>query len=140
MHRIRPATSGTAAKSHATCESFEGDDPEEIELVDIDGSWKSGRDGSEAGILLPFTPVEGDVIRQEVSFGEAEDVIEILSITASESSAGGSCNGDCLQTADTTPLEPDAEENKYYAPGIGLIVEVDIETGDRVDMIEFVAQ
>jgi hypothetical protein len=73
-------------------------------------------------------------------FGEAEDVVEILSLSATESSPGGSCNGDCLMTSDTTPLEPDAEENKFYAPGIGLIVEVDVETGDRVELTEFTSQ
>ena len=121
-------------------EVFEGDAPEDPELVDIDGSWKADREGAEAGILLPFDPAVDDVIRQEVMFGEAEDVIEILSISATESSPGGSCNGNCLMTADTTPLEPDVEENKYYAPGIGLIVEVDVETGDRVELTEFTSQ
>ncbi len=38
-------------------EVFEGDVPEEPELVDIEGSWKHARDGAKAGVLLPFTPV-----------------------------------------------------------------------------------
>jgi hypothetical protein len=118
-------------------ELFEGDDPEIPELVDIDGSWKSGRDGAEAGMLLPFDPVVDQVIRQEVAYGEAEDVVRIESLTATESSPGGACSGDCLMTADFTPLEPDVEENKYYVPGIGLIVEIDLETGDRVELEEF---
>jgi len=118
-------------------EVFEGDDPETPELVDIDGSWKSGRDGAEAGMLLPFDPQPGAVFRQEVSYGEAEDVIRIESITETEASNGGSCNGDCLLTTDYTPLDPEVEENKYYAPGTGLIVEIDLETGDRVELEEF---
>ena len=118
-------------------ESFEGDEPEEPELVDIDGSWKAGRDGAEPGVLLPFAPVPGDVIRQEVLYGEAEDAIEIDSITATETAPGGACAGDCLKTTDFTPLEPDTLESKYYAPGIGLIVEVDEESGDRVELTLF---
>lgn len=118
-------------------ELFDGDEPQEPELVDIDGSWKAGREGAEPGILLPSNPEVGEIIRQEVFFGEAEDVIEVLSVTATETSPGGSCAGDCLMTADTTPLEPDVEENKFYAPGIGLIVEIDVETGDRVELVEF---
>jgi hypothetical protein len=118
-------------------EVFDGDDPETPELVDIDGSWKSGRDGAEAGMLLPFEPQVGEIIRQEVAYGEAEDVIRIESVTESESAPGGACDGDCLMTTDFTPLEPDVEENKFYAPGIGLIVEVDVETGDRVELAEF---
>jgi hypothetical protein len=118
-------------------EVFDGDDPETPELVDIEGSWKAGRDGAEPGILLPFDPQPGSVIRQEVHYGEAEDVIRIESLTETETSAGGSCDGDCLMTTDFTPLEPDVEENKFYAQGIGLIVEIDVETGDRVELTEF---
>lgn len=118
-------------------EVFDGDDPEKPELVDIDGSWKSGRDGAEAGMLLPFDPQPGDIIRQEVSYGEAEDVIQIESVTESETSPFADCDGDCLMTTDFTPLEPDVEENKFYAPGVGLIVEIDVETGDRVELAEF---
>lgn len=118
-------------------ELFPGDDPEVPEVVDIEGSWKAGRDGAEPGILLPFDPQVDAVVRQEVSYGEAEDVIRIESVTASESAPGGACDGDCLLTTDFTPLEPDVEENKFYAPGIGLIVEIDIETGDRVELVEF---
>jgi len=118
-------------------EEFDGDETAEPELVDIDGSWKAGRDGSEAGILLPFDPQVGDVFRQELAPTDAEDAIEILSVDASEAVAGGSCEGTCLMTRDFTPLEPGAEENKFYVPGTGLIVEVDLESGDRVELVSF---
>ena len=42
----------------------------------------------------------------------------------------------CLITKDFTPITPDAVERKYYAPGIGLILEVDPETGDRVELVD----
>jgi hypothetical protein len=116
-------------------ELFEGDEPEEPELVDVDGSWKTGRDRAEGGILIPAAPEPGDVIRQEVLFGDAEDAIEIVSITASESAPARACAGDCLQTRDFTPLEPDVAESKYYAPGIGLILEIEDDT--RVELVEF---
>jgi len=118
-------------------EVFAGDDPEDPELVDIEGSWKAGRDGAEAGILLPFDPQVGTVIRQEVAYGEAEDAVEILAVDASESAPGGNCTNTCLQTRDFTPLDEEANENKYYVPGIGLIVEIDLNTGDRIELIEF---
>ena len=119
-------------------ELFDGDDPENPELVDTEGSWKSGRDRGKAGMLLPAVPEPGQIIRQEVRYGDAEDVIEIESVTATESSPGGSCIDNCLLTRDFTPLEPDVEENKYYAPGIGVILEVNPETGERVELVEFV--
>ncbi len=118
-------------------ELFEGDDPETAEFVDIEGSWKSGRDRAKAGMLLPFEPLPGTIIRQEVRYGDAEDVIEIESVTATESAPGGACSETCLRTRDFTPLDPEVEENKFYAPGIGLIVEIDSETGERVELVEF---
>lgn len=116
-------------------ETFDGDVPAIPELVAIDGSFKAGRDGDEAGIQLPFTPVVGDIFRQEVSFANAEDAIEILAIDSDESSPAVSCNNNCLQTRDFSPLDPGVEENKYYVPGVGKILEVDLETGDRFELI-----
>ena len=40
-------------------------------------------------------------------------------------------------TRDFTPLDPEANEHKYYAPGVGLILEIDLESGDRVELIQF---
>ena len=118
-------------------EFFDGDEPEIPELVDIEGSWKAGREGAKAGMLLPFAPTVGQVIRSEVLWGDAEDVVEILSVTGTEGAEGGSCAGNCLVTLDYSALEPGASENKYYAPGLGLILEVDLESGDRAELISF---
>lgn len=111
---------------------------EDGELTDIDGSWMAGVEGAKIGILMPINPVEGQVYRQEFALGEAEDMGEILSLTATESVAGASCTDNCLKTRDFTPLEPDVEEQKYYAPNIGVILEVDLETGERVELIEMI--
>jgi hypothetical protein len=123
-------------------ELFDGDEPQEPELVDIEGSWKHGREGAKAGVLLPALPMPGELHRQEVAWGDAEDVVEILRLDADESVtlADGSvlpCAGACLQTRDFSPLEPDAEENKYYLPGLGLILEVDLEEETRVELKEY---
>ncbi len=118
-------------------ETFEDDEPVLPELVHVEGSWKSGRDGAKAGMLLPFSPTVGVTIRQEVLWGEAEDVIDILSLTGTESSVGASCNGNCLVTLDYTALEPGGLEHKYYAPGIGLIVETKPDSTERLELVSF---
>ncbi len=118
-------------------EYFEGDEPEVGELVTIEGSWKAGREGAKAGILVPADPEVGDVIRNEVLYGEAEDVIEVLNLAGGESVPAADCDGMCLVLAETTPLEPDANESTYYKPGVGVILEVDEETGDRAELISF---
>ena len=107
------------------------------ELVELEGSWKSGRDGAEAGILLPFAPVVGQVIRQEVLLGDAEDVIEVESLTGTETAVAASCIESCLVTLDYTPLEPGEFENKYYVSGLGLIVETKVDSSERLELIEF---
>ena len=38
-------------------------------------------------------------------------------------------------TEETTPLEPDLLEGKFYAPGVGLVLELDPATGDRTELI-----
>jgi|TARA_Y100000310_G_scaffold344512_1_gene457665 hypothetical protein len=118
-------------------EVFEGDEPEEPELVELEGSWKSGRDGAEAGMLLPLTPVVGELIRQEILYGDAEDVMEIESLEGTESTPVASCSETCLVTLDYTALEPGEFENKYYAAGIGLIVETKVGSSERVELVEF---
>ena len=96
-------------------ETFEGDDPEEGELVTIDGSFKAGRERAKPGILVLAAPRVGDVYRQEMSLGEAEDLAEVISVTGTESVPAASCTNDCLVTRDFTPLEPGVEENTTAA-------------------------
>lgn len=85
------------------------------------------------------SPQAGDVYRQEVALGEAEDAARVISTTGSASVPAASCEGNCVVTRDFTPLEPDARERKFYAPGVGLILERDLVSGDRVELVEFSA-
>jgi hypothetical protein len=119
----------------------------EAELVEIEGSFKAGRDGAKSGVLMMASPVVGEIYRQEWAPGDAEDAAEVLSTTygygedeeldefVPQELAELLCNGDCVVTRDFNPLEPDAEERKYYAPGIGPFLEVDLETGDIVRLV-----
>jgi len=132
-------------------ETFVGDRPEEPELVDIDGSWKAGRDGAKPGILIQADPQPGYAYRQEVLLGEAEDVAQVISddyvygknpdldSLVPEDLATLLCkdtpDGKCVVTRDLTALEPGVEERKYYAPGIGVFLEVNLETGDIVQLV-----
>lgn len=117
-------------------EVFEGDDPEEAELVDLDGSFKVGVDHAKAGILFRSVPVVGEVIQQEYALGEAEDIAETISTTATADSPAESCVNTCMQTSEYTPIEPGVFETKYYSPGVGFILEIDGE-GNSVELVEF---
>jgi hypothetical protein len=107
---------------------------EDGEVTSLEGSWEAGVDSALPGILMKADPQPGDVYRQEFALGEAEDAAEVLalgqSITVPYSSFAN-----CLATHEFTPLEPDASESKFYAPGIGHVLTVDDETGARSELI-----
>jgi hypothetical protein len=126
-------------ESSAQKETFDGDNPPLPELVAIDGSWKTGREGAKPGIQMFANPDVGKTYRQELDWAEAEDVAKVLATDADESAHGGEfqCNHACVETRDYTALEPDADEHKYYAPGVGLMLEVDLTNGARNELVSF---
>jgi hypothetical protein len=40
-----------------------------------------------------------------------------------------------LRTFEFTPQEPDVKEIKYYVPGVGQVLAVDLETRDREELV-----
>lgn len=110
---------------------------EDGEVSSTEGSWEAGVDGALPGIVMLADPGVGDVYRQEYYAGEAEDVAEVLEVGVTHEIGMGTYE-DVLVTEDWNPLEPDVVENKYYAPGIGLIAEVHT-AGDegRTELVEF---
>ena len=87
-----------------------------------------------------FFTVRGDRFRGLVegwlSAGVAEDYAIILSLTGKGRVPAASCNGGCVVTRDLVPLEPDANERKFYARGVGFIKEIDVATGARVELVK----
>ena len=70
---------------------------------------------------MPAHPEVGMKYRQEYYKGEAEDNAEVLSLDEHVDVAFGTFDG-ALKTKETTPLEPDVVEHKYYVRGIGLVL------------------
>jgi hypothetical protein len=118
-----------------------GEDSKEIEdgqVVDTEGSWEAGVDGAEPGVLMRGTPEIGEIYQQEYYEDEAEDMAEVLSLSAPATVVFGSYPS-CLQTREWTPLEPGVAEEKFYAPGVGLVLEVMVEGGTgRVELVDIV--
>jgi hypothetical protein len=100
------------------------------------GSWEAGVDGAQAGLIIPPDPKVGMAYRQEYYEGEAEDRGKILSLDGQAKVPFGSFDG-LLQTEDTTPLEPDVVENKFYAKGIGPILAIAVSGGGREELLRF---
>ena len=106
--------------------------------MDLEGSWKAGVDSAKIGVVMPIDPQPGVVYRQEFLPGEAEDMAEVLQLDGSAVTPAAACGGNCLVTLEYTPLEPDGAEHKYYAPGIGMIMELDPETGEPIiELVEY---
>lgn len=106
------------------------------EVVGTSGSWQAGVDGAMPGIIMKGSPKKGEAYRQEYYKGEAEDMGEVVSLHESASVPYGSFD-DALMTRDWSPLEPGSLEHKYYARGVGLILEV--EGDDELDRVELVS-
>ena len=115
-----------------------GEDSKEYEegaLVGTKGSWEAGVDGAIAGIIMPANPQVGDTYRQEYYAGEAEDMAKVVSLSESAAVPYGSFDN-LLMTEEWTPLEPGVVEQKYYALGVGLVLEVIVQGGSgRVGLV-----
>jgi hypothetical protein len=116
-----------------------GEDSKELEdgeVVSTAGSWESGVDGALPGIIMPNSPESGMTYRQEYYRGVAEDMGTVVGTDVSVTLPLGTFEH-CLRTYDWSMIEPSAKEYKYYAPGIGLILETDMEDNESIELTEF---
>ncbi len=102
--------------------------------VSYAGSWEAGVDGALPGIVMPADPQVGDAYRQEYYEGEAEDMGEIIALNQTVRLPDGTVYEDCIKTKDWNALEGWVVEYKFYAPGIGTILEM--ETDQEVYLYE----
>ena len=86
------------------------------------GTWQAGVDGAGAGIFMPANPQVGMGGYQEYLAGQALDTYEVVSMNASVKVPYGSFTG-CVQTRETTALDPGVVDSKYYVKGIGQVAE-----------------
>jgi hypothetical protein len=90
------------------------------------GAWESGRGAARFGLALPGRPRVGDKYYQEFAPGVAMDRGEVVSVEETvETPAGGFAR--CVHVRETTALEPEDVSQKWYAPGVGLIKDDEME-------------
>jgi len=107
-------------------------------VVSTEGSWEAGVDGAQPGIVMKAHPAVGDKYRQEYYKGQAEDMAEVLALNTSANVTYGSFTN-CLETKEWTPLERGVVENKYYAPGIGVVLEQMVKGGTgRMQLVQII--
>jgi len=107
---------------------------EDGQLVSLAGSWRAGVDGALPGILMEAAPRTGDTYRQEFLPDVAEDAASVTGLGRTVHVTAGTFD-DCLETFDFTPLEPDQREAKFYAPGVGVVLEIDLESGEQIELV-----
>ncbi len=104
-------------------------------VKDHDGSWEAGVDGAKPGINMPADPKVGMAYRQEYYFDEAEDKAEVVGTGLTVTVLTGTYTG-CVQTYETSDLDPELKEHKFYAPNIGFIKGMNLVTGETVELID----
>lgn len=101
------------------------------------GSFEAGRDGAQAGIIMPADPEPGLSYRQEYYKGEAEDEASVVSVEEQAEVPAGHYTG-VLMTRDVNPLEPKVLEFKFFAKGVGPVLAVGVSGGsDREELISY---
>jgi hypothetical protein len=103
-------------------------------ITSIEGSFQGGLNGAKPGIVMEANPKVGDFYRQEFDLGNAEDMAEVADLTNSVTVPFGSYTN-CLRTIETSPLEPDALENKYYKAGVGQLLTIDLISGEVLELV-----
>jgi len=101
--------------------AYEYDDQGNQTGTSNEGSWEAGVEGALPGIVMQADPQPGESYRQEFLEGEAEDMAKVLRLNASVSVQYDDFE-DCLETKEWTPLELGHVEQKFYAPGVGLVL------------------
>src|SRR5215212_158326 len=106
-------------------------------LVSHAGSWEWGVDGALPGIIMWADPSAhvAEKYRQEYYVGKAEDMGQVLSVNESLTVPFGSFD-QVLKTLDFSNIES-GQEQKFYAPGLGLLKEMDVNGNEEVVLTKF---
>jgi hypothetical protein len=116
-----------------------GEDTAQLEdgvVVGVEGAWRAGVNGAQPGIVMEANPKRGDEYRQEFALGEAEDMAKVVALDQKLHVPGLGSYSNALKTFEFSALEPDARENKFYVPGVGNVLTVDLETGERDTLVK----
>jgi hypothetical protein len=137
----REVTNDWYAQDHQGNVWYFGENTKELDrhghVTSREGSFKSGRNGAEPGVLFPGDPRVGQHARQEYYKGHAEDHFKILDRNARVSTPYVSTHH-AVRTKEWTPLEPKVLDNKYYVHGVGTVKEIAVKGPvERLHLVHF---
>jgi hypothetical protein len=96
--------------------------------VRAEDSWRAGRDGALAGLIMEAHPNLEDSYAQEHLPGTAMDEARVVSTDARISVPYGTFTH-ALKTKECTPLEPGVVDVKYYGQDVGEVSEATVQGG-----------
>lgn len=109
---------------------------EDVDIFNPDGSithegeWRAGQpddDGLAApGVIMPGTFLLGARYFQELADGIALDRAEHTEMGLTMDTEAGTFT-DCVRVVETSPLERKSESIKVYCPGVGLVMDSDVQ-------------
>jgi len=100
---------------------------EDGELASHDGAWLAGENGNQPGIIMPDRAfLLGARYYQEIAPGVAEDRAEHTDAGLTVEVPAGVFE-DCVEVTENSTLDPGAESVKIYCPGIGLVMDDELE-------------
>ncbi|MFG1623501.1 hypothetical protein [Kribbella sp. NPDC049227] len=106
-----------------------GEDTAELDahgrVISREGSFHAGVNGAQPGVFMQARPQLGRKFRQEWYAGHAEDIFWLIGRNTTVTIPLGTFRH-ALRTAETTALEPDVLDNKYYVKGIGQVAELSV--------------
>jgi len=102
---------------------------------DHHGAWEAGVNGALPGIIMGANPQVGDHFQEEYLWGEAEDEAEVEEVGLTVTVPYGTFTN-CIKTYNFTRLDRDADEYKFYAPGVGYVKIIHVEDGEEFLLID----
>jgi hypothetical protein len=119
-----------------------GEDTKELDeqgnVTSTEGSWQTGVDGAVPGVIMPAQIQPPQTFRQEYYAGHAEDMFWIVDTGESVSVPYQDFTGNIVRTIEWTRLEPKVIDEKYYAPGIGIVLEASASGAEeRAELVSF---
>jgi len=103
------------------------------------GSWMAGVHGAKPGIFMFAYPRVGQSARQEYLKGEAEDHFQVVA-KGVVATVPFKTFRRAMLTKEWTPLEPGVIDHKYYARGIGTVLEQTVKGGNERNELVFFRQ
>jgi hypothetical protein len=117
-----------------------GEDTAELDrrgrVTSREGTWHAGVNGAEPGVVMQAHPQLDRRFRQEWFAGHAEDTYVLRDRAATVTVRAGTFHS-ALRTVETSRLEPNVVDNKYYVRGIGEVKEVAVKGPlERLSLVE----